>query len=83
MLGKCPAIQRGIPSGLLRVGREEGSKTDMIQDLELNASTVVITIVVLILFALALRVAVRSWTGKRDCHGSGGCDKDNRRGSDS
>ena len=62
MLGKRPAIQRGVPNGLLRVGREEGSKADMIQDLELNASTVVITIVVLILFVLALRVAVRSWT---------------------
>lgn len=55
----------------------------MIQELELNASTVVITVVVLILFVLALRVAVRNWTGKRDCHGSGDSDKNDRRGSDS
>ncbi len=56
----------------------------MIQELELNASTVIIAAVVLILFALALRVAVRTWSGKRDCHGKGACDceKHARRDSD-
>ena len=57
----------------------------MVQEMELNVSTVIIAAVVLILFALALRVAVRTWSGKRDCHGKGtdGCEKHSRRDSDS
>ena len=57
----------------------------MIQELELNVSTAIIAVVVLILFALALRVAVRTWSGKRDCHGKGtdGCEKHSQRDSDS
>lgn len=57
----------------------------MIQELELNVSTVIIAVVVLILFALALRIAVRTWSGKRDCHGKGtdGCEKHSQRDSDS
>ena len=57
----------------------------MIQEMELNVSTVIIAVVVLILFALALRVAVRTWSGKRDCHGKGadGCEKHSQRDSDS
>lgn len=57
----------------------------MIQELELNASTVIVAVVVLILFALALRIAVRTWSGKRDCHGGGadGCEESDRRDSDS
>ena len=50
----------------------------MIQELELNASTVILVIVVVVLFVLALRVAERTWSGKRGCHGSGECDCEKR-----
>lgn len=41
----------------------------MIQELELNAATVILVVVVAVLFVLALRVAAASWSGKRGCHG--------------
>lgn len=45
--------------------RKEGA---VIQEFEVNASTIILAIVVIVLFVLALRVAVATWSGKRGCH---------------
>lgn len=56
--------------------QKEGLRVAMIQELELNASTVIIAVVVLVLFILALRVAARTWSGKRGCHGKESCSRE-------
>lgn len=43
----------------------------MIQELEMNPPTIALLVVVAALLALALRVAIATWSGKRGCCGRG------------